>query len=182
MESGNSVPEDDEEMYHRDAIECVLVSKTDNSSPCFLPLRLLSVTEFSFTAYHGMVTSIIDFSQLHFLILQNCTNISILLHGVLVPAPHIALKHLQLKNILGRLICIWRFVWDWDENMIVLLGYISMEQQARGGIIRYSAVFQKRLRPQATEFQGQISVYHGDQVAKRLGLPWSCWMLRVEKL
>ena len=119
VESGNSVPEDDEEMYHRNAVECVLVSKTDNSSPCFPPLRLLSVTEFSFTAYHGMMTSKIDFSQLRFLILQNCTDTSILLHGGLVSAPHIALKHLQLKKFSGRSTYIWRFAWGWDGNLNV---------------------------------------------------------------
>ena len=79
------------------SLDLVLPHKPGYSSPCFPPLKILSLSEFSFTVTNKWAAPAIDFSQLHSLTLHNCTDTSIFLYGVVASGQHIVLKHLDLK-------------------------------------------------------------------------------------
>ena len=97
LESGSPVDSDDALMEDHHSLDLVLPHKPEYSSPCFPPLKSLSLSEFSFTVTNKWATPSIDFSQLHSLTLHNCTDTSIFLRGIVVSGQHIALKHLDLK-------------------------------------------------------------------------------------
>lgn len=97
MESGRHEPKYGSAINGRHPINFALPRTPDNSGRCFPPLKLLSVSGFSFIATNEMATPVIDFSRLRSLTLQNCTDTPLLFCNVLESGQHIALKHLDLK-------------------------------------------------------------------------------------